>query len=824
MRMSVPCFSHRQRRVFFLIPLLIFCLGAAYSARAADPAPSSAAPASSPAAQTAPAVDDGLNRIWSARAGDLATLTDEAENLRQNAENLAKPLTLDLQNARLRFSRLSGLFQASRGHPTEQLTLARQMHSLRSSLQNTIAPMDEISVTVKHMLDEAAGLQKDMESIVRESAADGVNLNAAANREAEVLQNYTRSLAAARKKLGSLSTRLDVLLAPAKGVLDRIDRTIEDIEGSLVDIWQDYYLTPTGAGLGALVAMPVLLTDWLVSLPSRLSFAYPQSPEEWQESGKNFLIYMVIMAVLGFACVRGTRALPIHRSRVRLRKAARALVSMGLGLVVLAASGNQYGGFYLAFSLSGAILLIVGTVSLIWGLRTALEPGLASVSSPMLRLLWPAFIGVLMLFADLPPRLLGIMWGLVTAAFLALAFFRRHRKKTRVKLPLLERFSRISSIWFGLASLLAAGLGYARLGVLIFIILLALVNSLSLGDSLMRIFAKAADRLLKPDEQPFSNAVARSVAIPLAWILSVVCALPWILVAPGARYILPQIFTASYTVGEASFDFSRLLLIAVLFFLFRSFISLGRTSLDHLPDRLPNIERGVIPPLRTMLGYAFWALFAIISLGLLGVNFTSLAVVAGGLSVGIGFGLQNIFNNMISGIMLIFGRTILVGDYVEVAGSAGTVRAINIRSTTIETGERAIVYVPNSAIMAGQFINWTRNSRMVRRSITVGVAYGSDTALVKKLLLEAAGLQKHVFSSPRPSVLFSDFGANSLDFTLNVFIDDLDNSLTTLSALRFAIERLFAEKGIDIPFPQLTLHMPEGEAPATPPQPPPAQE
>jgi small-conductance mechanosensitive channel len=264
--------------------------------------------------------------------------------------------------------------------------------------------------------------------------------------------------------------------------------------------------------------------------------------------------------------------------------------------------------------------------------------------------------------------------------------------------------------------------------------------------------------------------------------------------------------SANYTVGEASFDFSKILIIVVLFFLFRSFISLGRASLEHLPERLPNIERGVIPPLGTMLTYGLWALFAIIALGMLGVNFTSLAVVAGGLSVGIGFGMQNIFNNLISGLMLIFGRTLLVGDFVEIGGAAGTVRAISIRSTTIETAERALVYVPNSIIMAGQFINWTRASRLVRRSVIIGVAYESDTELVKSIMLEAAKKQDHVLQSPPPAVLFSNFGDNALEFTLNVFIDDLDYALSTLSALRFELDRAFRANNIDIPFPQLTLH------------------
>ncbi|MDR3176307.1 MAG: mechanosensitive ion channel [Desulfovibrio sp.] len=784
----------RAGRLFAAFALLC-CLLSSLPAGAAAPEPE------------APG-DGGLSRMWSARAGDLAALTDEAENLRKRAEELSKALEAGLRNTRVRFSRLSGLFQASRGHPAEQLALARQMHSLREALRDNISPMEQIALAVQQRREEVSGLQKDMGDVVRDSAADG---GAAKESEREA---YTRALGVASKKLALLAERLDILLTPAKTLLGRIERSIEDIDGSLVDIWQNYYLSPAGPGVPA--SAPAMLADWISSVPSRLSFAYPQSAEEWQDAGKTLLLHVFVMAVLGFVGARGVFILPLQWRGAWLRRLVRALVCMGLGLGVLAAAANQYGILYFGFALLGGLLLVAGTASLTWRLRVTVRPELASVSSPLMRLLPPAFFGVFLLFSDPPARVLGMLWAAAMLLFLALTFFSRKHRKGGGKLPLLEAFAHICSVWFGLASLLAAGFGYARLGVLLFILLFTLINSLSLGSSLMNIFAALAGRVFDARERPIGNAVAQAASVPLAWLLSLLCAVPWVWVAPGARHILRQFLGTSYTVGEASFDFSRLLLIVLLFFLFRSFIRLGRASLEHLPARLPNIEPGVIPPLGTMLRYGFWALFAVVALALLGVDFTSLAVVAGGLSVGIGFGMQNLFNNLVSGLMLIFGRTILVGDYVEVAGAAGTVRAINIRSTTIETAERAMVFVPNSAIMAGQFTNWTRNNRTVRRTVTLGVAYGSDTALVEKLLLEAARGQTHVLTFPYPTVLFSDFGANSLDFTLHVFIDDLDNAGAALSALRFSIQRLFAENGIDIPFPQLTLHMPEKGTPPDP--------
>ncbi len=762
------------------------------------------------AADAPPAKDDSLAHLWTSRAGELTALAKEAETLRNNAEKMAVPLSASLQNARTQFSRLSGLFQASRGHPTEQLTVARQMAVLQSRLQNSIRPLEDAASVIIMRLEEIAGLQKDMDEFAKENtdADAGQKVNPAYLAE---WKNYTRTLADAKNKLTGASMRVESILAPAKATGKRIDQALKRMEDSLADIWVVYYLTPSQNDLGALITMPALLAEWGASLSSRMRFAYPQTITEWQGAAKNFAVSAAIMAALGFLALRGAGILSKRWQKACADVAKGAWIWAGGGMAALAAAFDQYGGMYFAFLFPGSIMLIAGVASLSWRLRTTVKPGLVGKPSPLMRLLPAAAAGVFMLFSDLPPRVLGLLWDLAMLLFVARIFVtNRKNKELGASLPLLERLSYRCAFWFGLASLLISVLGYARLAILLFMALFALVNTATLGNALTALFQNLAERLYNKETRPIRNAIADAVAIPLAWLLSLLCTLPWLWSVPGARYLLRHALETHYTLGEASFNFSRLLLIGLLFFLFRSFVNLSNTSLNQLPEHMPHIERGVIPPLRTMTGYVLWLLFGLITLGILGVNFTSLAVVAGGLSVGIGFGMQNLFNNLVSGLMLIFGRTILVGDYVEVAGVSGTVKAINIRSTTIETPEQALTYVPNSAIMAGQFANWTRNSRMVRRSIAVGVAYGSDIENVTRILMEAADRQKHVLKKPAPNVLFTNFGASSLDFTLNVFIDDINNGLAVLSAIRFDIERVFREQGIDIPFPQLTLHMPDG--------------
>ena len=754
--------------------------------------------------------DASLAALWEARSGDITALVQEAAALQKYAEDMADPLVDDMRAARSEFTRLSSLYQVSRGHPTEQLTLVQQMRTLQQRMKKRLAPLEVIAQTINSRLEEIDALGKDLGDIEQEAAESANGAQTATTDQG--FSGFKRSLRDARKTLVPAASRLQKILAPAKAVMARIDQSVTDIETGLVPIWENYYITPSDTSLEALASTPALLAEWVVALNSRIAFAYPQSSREWFNAAKGFLAFALGMALLGYLGARGARRLPGRCGRSLETAIRRSWFWVGLGFSVLAASPNQSGGIYFGFVLGGSLILIAGVAALSWRLRTTVVPLLEEQPSPMNRLYPPAAIGVLMLFSDLPPRILGIMWSLVILIFIVRLFSLNRKQKNRGALPLLERISYNCSFWFGLASLLVTLGGYARLAILFFMLLFALVNTVTLASALTGLANILADRLFSRDAMPVRNALAEAAGIPVAWVLSLFCTLPWFWAVPGARYVAAHALSASYTMGDASFYFSRLLFIVLLFFLFRSLIDLSRTSLEHLPDRLPSLERGVIPPLRTLATYALWVLFGIIALGVVGVNFTSLAVVAGGLSVGIGFGMQNIFNNLVSGLMLIFGRTILVGDYVDVAGASGTVRAITIRSTVIETPERALIYMPNSAIMSGQFTNWTRNSGMVRRTLNIGVAYGSDTALVTKLLLDAAAAQQGILQKPAPTVLLNNFGGSSLDFTMNVFIDDFDNAVTAMSALRLIVDRLFREHGIDIPFPQMTLHMSGAES------------
>lgn len=228
------------------------------------------------------------------------------------------------------------------------------------------------------------------------------------------------------------------------------------------------------------------------------------------------------------------------------------------------------------------------------------------------------------------------------------------------------------------------------------------------------------------------------------------------------------------------------------------------------------IDVGVQNSLITLIGYAglIVALFA--SISSIGFDLSNLALIAGALSVGIGFGLQSIVNNFVSGLILLFERPIKVGDWIVTASGEGTVQKISVRSTEIETFDRSSIIVPNSELISSTVTNWTHRNKIGRVTVPVGVAYGSDVEKVKEILLKCANDHPLIVRYPEPFIVWKDFADSSLNFEVRAFLSDISKGLQVRTDIRFAINTAFAEAGIEIPFPQRDVHVkswPEGRAP-----------
>ncbi|MEM1106966.1 MAG: DUF3772 domain-containing protein [Pseudomonadota bacterium] len=219
------------------------------------------------------------------------------------------------------------------------------------------------------------------------------------------------------------------------------------------------------------------------------------------------------------------------------------------------------------------------------------------------------------------------------------------------------------------------------------------------------------------------------------------------------------------------------------------------------------MDIGVQNSLKTLIGYIGLVIAFMTGVGMLGFDLSNLAIIAGALSVGIGFGLQSIVNNFVSGLILLFERPIKVGDWIVTTSGEGIVKRISVRSTEIETFDRASIIVPNSELISSSVTNWTHKNKLGRVRVAVGVSYNEDPDRIIEILNGIPKKVDIILNFPPPITTFNGFGDSSLDFEIRAFVSDVSNSLIARTALRVAIFKAFREAGVEIPFPQRDLHL-----------------
>lgn len=224
------------------------------------------------------------------------------------------------------------------------------------------------------------------------------------------------------------------------------------------------------------------------------------------------------------------------------------------------------------------------------------------------------------------------------------------------------------------------------------------------------------------------------------------------------------------------------------------------------------ISSGAANSLVTLLGYAGVIIAFVSAIGVIGFDLSSLAIIAGALSVGIGFGLQSIVSNFVAGLILLFERPFKIGDWIVTPSGEGTVQKINVRATEVLTFDRRSIIVPNAELVSNSFGNWTHKSAVMRIAVTIGVKYGTDTRKVERLMLEVAENSDYVLKDPPPHVVMKGFGDSSLDFELRAYII-ADHVVIAPSEMRHELARVFEREDVTIPFPQRDIHFDWPDAP-----------
>jgi small-conductance mechanosensitive channel len=277
------------------------------------------------------------------------------------------------------------------------------------------------------------------------------------------------------------------------------------------------------------------------------------------------------------------------------------------------------------------------------------------------------------------------------------------------------------------------------------------------------------------------------------------------------RTVWDSLQTVAFTMGNATVTIWNLIYIVTASILLVYISSKIRYWLVHKVLAMRTTDIGVRQAIGSITRYVVITLGFIIIIQTTGIDLSALTILAGALGVGVGFGLQNITNNFVSGLVILFERPVKVGDRIQVGDITGDVVRISPRATTVTTNDNISIIIPNSEFITGRVINWSLADRNVRLNVPVGVSYQSDPERVRQILLEVATHHPGVIKHPPPDVIFNEFGDSSLNFVLRVWTHEFITRPNVLrSDLNFLIRKAFKEHSVEIPFPQRDLHIRSG--------------
>ena len=267
--------------------------------------------------------------------------------------------------------------------------------------------------------------------------------------------------------------------------------------------------------------------------------------------------------------------------------------------------------------------------------------------------------------------------------------------------------------------------------------------------------------------------------------------------------------TPRINIGDKKISLNGFIVAILIFYLSFRFSKVLETTAKSRLEKVPFLDSTRTNTISLLLRYSIIIIGVLIAFSVVNIDFTTLKVLIGALGVGIGFGLREIVNNLISGFILLSDKTIVHNDLIEVNGLLGRVETVGIRTTIIKTFNNVEVIVPNTNLVNNELINYTHSDPVIRIDIPIGVSYKSDPFKVRDFLIENLSKLENILKSPEVTIYFTDFGESSLNFQVSVWTDNALKKKEIESEIRYSIWKTLKENNIEIPFPQLDIHVKE---------------
>jgi len=593
---------------------------------------------------------------------------------------------------------------------------------------------------------------------------------------------------------------------PLHAVLEQYDNTEKllsewdkALTAEIATVWSIYFTKPMFVMFDkeTLELLPVSCFIWISSIGPNLESKTPDSPAEWWQSACSFLAFgFIFLLIFRWVLGRiGNHSDGNQDQWVRICRASSLSAFLWAGF--WAASMINVFPKNIVFSRLAVTFGALAAISLAWGLREIkLRSGLPSPLYPLFYLFATAIIAQIL---NMPLRLLGALWPLGVGIMM----FFMWRTARKYKDPAPRKLARFC-FWSGfpIIALSLAGFTFPAVEVFLTLFLCSILYQFAsaVSDLVRRRLARLQDK-----GSSLFHSVTVSLSIPIIWFFSVGVLFLWLSNQLGEAGILELAGNIQFIWQDLQIGLIQIVIAVALFFVIKPVVEVLKGGVERLGQK-SRLDEAVMMPIETVISVGVWIAYGLIVLHIIGVKLSAVMVLAGGMSVGIGFGLQHIINNFVSGLILLFGRSVKPGDVIEHELVMGEVEKVTIRSTLIRTRDDTTMLIPNSNLVSMPFVNMSRGNRAVRLVVAVGAAYDSDTSLAERLLLEAAREHPDILKNPPPRVRFEDFKDNYLDFRIKFWVN-FDGSKRVASDLRFAILKKFREHGVEIAFPQMDVHL-----------------